>query len=70
MAQNRMSQEAMMQSLLDYAATHQQQHNTVHFYNIGMPPNEPEDMQVVSSGPPPPPAPGAGAIRRGRPRTR
>jgi hypothetical protein len=30
MAQNRMSQEAMMQSLLDYAATHQQQHNHIH----------------------------------------
>ena len=69
MAQNRMSQEAMMQSLLDYAATHQQQHNHIHF-SIATPPNEPEDMQVVSSGPPPPPAPGAGAIRRGRARTR
>ena len=69
MAQNRMSQEAMMQSLLDYAATHQQQHNHIHF-SIATPPNEPEDMQVVSSGPPPPPAPGAGAIRRGRPRRR
>ena len=69
MAQNRMSQEAMMQSLLDYAATHQQQHNHIHF-SIATPPNEPEDMQVVSSGPPPPPPPGAGAIRRGRPRRR
>ena len=38
MAQNRQSQESMMQSLLDYAATHQAQHNHVHFYNIGMPP--------------------------------
>jgi hypothetical protein len=42
MAQNRMSQEAMMQSLLDYAASHQAQHNHVHFYSIATPPNEPE----------------------------
>jgi len=68
MAQNRQSQEQMMQSLMDYAATHQQQHNHIHF-SIATPPNEPVEMQVVSSGPPPPP-PGAGAIRRGRPRTR
>jgi hypothetical protein len=57
----------MMQSLFDYAATHQQQHNHIHF-SIATPPNEPEAMQVVSSGPPPPPAPEAGAIRRGRAR--
>jgi hypothetical protein len=70
MAQNRQSQEQMMQSLLDYAATHQAQHNHVHFYNIGTPPNEPEEMQVSSSSSGPPPPPGAGAIRRGRARTR
>jgi hypothetical protein len=67
MAQNRMSQEAMMQSIMGYAAS--QQHKHVHFYNIGTPPNEPEPMQVTSSAPPPPPPPpplGAGAIRRGR----
>ena len=69
MAQGRMSEQAMMQSLLDHARSHQQTHNHVHFYNIGTPPNEPADMQV-SSGPPPPPAPGAGAVRRGRPRTK
>jgi hypothetical protein len=42
MAQNRQSQEQMMQSLLDLAATHHQQHNHVHVYNIATPPNEPE----------------------------
>jgi hypothetical protein len=69
MAQGRMREEAMMQSLLDFARSHQETHNHIHF-SIATPPNEPEDMQVVSSGPPPPPPPGAGAIRRGRARTR
>jgi hypothetical protein len=68
MAQNRMSQEQMMQSLLDYAAMHQQQR--VHFYSIATPPNKPEEMQVSSSSGAPPPPPGAGAIRRGRIRTK
>jgi hypothetical protein len=68
-AQNGMRQEVMMQSLMDFAATHQQTHNHIHF-SIATPPNEPEDMQVVSFNPPPPPPPGAGAIRRGRSRAK
>jgi hypothetical protein len=48
MAQNRQSQEQMMQSLLDLAATHHHQHS-VHVYHIGTPPNEPAEMQVSSS---------------------
>ena len=65
MAQNRQGQEQMMAALMDYARTHQQQHNHLHL-SITQP--DEQMMQLVSSGPPPPPAPGAGAVRRGRSR--
>ena len=65
MAQNRQGQEQTMAALMDYARTHQQQHNHLHL-SIAQP--DEQMMQLVSSGPPPPPAPGAGAVRRGRSR--
>jgi hypothetical protein len=41
MAQNRMSQEAMMQSLLEYATTQQQQHNHLQCTTSPLPPTSP-----------------------------